>query len=410
MYRVATKTERGSQERKSILMTRRKTYQRGSVKLHNGSWTLRYRELEQTTGKWQTRRVVLGKFKDKKDALKASEPIMARINERNNSEPQKLYADLTFKEFIETRWKAYTVTEKHQISTLDMRNSFIQIHLLPFFGKMKMREVQPTHISDFLDSKQGKYSGSTMRALYSVIHLLFEIAEQFDLVDKSPVRPKRHRPKLIKVQKPTLSAKQIQEVLSNLPDEQDRLFVLLLSVTGMRVREAMALRWMDFNAQGCELAICHTLYKGKLKIPKTEASADSMKLHPSMAALLVTHREMSSFQSGKDFIFCRLDGQPLDYMASLRRLRKSMKDCKITRERGKHGFHIFRHSAGTLLYEKSRDLKLVQGTLRHSDISTTSDIYVHLGDKVLREGTQILMDEILANCDLFVTQKSKKAG
>ena len=84
-----------------------------------------------------------------------------------------------------------------------------------------------------------------------------------------------------------------------------------------------------------------------------------------------------------------------------------MKACKIKEDKGKHGFHIFRHSAGTLLYEKSRDLKLVQGALRHSDISTTSDIYVHLGDKVLSEGSEILTEEILTNCDLFVTQKSE---
>ena len=59
---------------------------------------------------------------------------------------------------------------------------------------------------------------------------------------------------------------------------------------------------------------------------------------------------------------------------------------------------------------RSRDLKLVQGTLRHADISTTSDIYVHLGDKVLREGTQMLTEEILINCDLIVTKKSEKAS
>jgi hypothetical protein len=49
-------------------------------------------------------------------------------------------------------------------------------------------------------------------------------------------------------------------------------------------------------------------------------------------------------------------------------------------------------------------LKLVQGRLRHSDISATSDIYVHLGDKVLREGSEMLTGESLVNCDLFVTQ------
>jgi len=88
-------------------------------------------------------------------------------------------------------------------------------------------------------------------------------------------------------------------------------------------------------------------------------------------------------------------------------LYQAMDKAKLQRVEGKYGFHIFRHSAGTLLYNKSRDLKLVQGTLRHADISTTSDIYVHLDDEVLKEGTEILAGEILANCDLFVTQRSE---
>jgi integrase len=269
MNNLAAETERGSQPiKRRLIMTRRKTYQQGSVRMHNGSWTLRFREFDHTSGKWATRRKVLGKFKTKTDALKASAPIMAQVNERNNMEPQKLYINLTFKEYIETHWKAYTVTEKHQPSTLDLRNSLIKIHLLPFFGKMKLREVQPTHISDFLGKRQSKYTGSTMRALYSLIRLLFEIAEQYDLIDKSPVRPKRHRPKLAKIHKPTLNTMQIQQVLASLPDEQERLFVLLLSVTGIRVREGMALRWMDIESAHCQLSINHTLYKGNSRNPR----------------------------------------------------------------------------------------------------------------------------------------------
>jgi hypothetical protein len=56
-----------------------------------------------------------------------------------------------------------------------------------------------------------------------------------------------------------------------------------------------------------------------------------------------------------------------------------------------------------MLYAKSRDLKLVQGTPGHADISTTSDIYVHLDDKIIGEGMAILAREISgeksANCD-----------
>ena len=130
-------------------MTRRKSHQKGSVKLHNGSWTLRYRELDHTTGKWQTRRKVLAKFKDKKDALKASEPIMAQVNERNNSEPKKLNAKITFKEFVESYWKAYTVKKKLQVSSIDQRNVLLELHLFPYFGAKLMQDIEPSDISKF---------------------------------------------------------------------------------------------------------------------------------------------------------------------------------------------------------------------------------------------------------------------
>jgi integrase len=84
-----------------------------------------------------------------------------------------------------------------------------------------------------------------------------------------------------------------------------------------------------------------------------------------------------------------------------------MNRAGISRVNGKHGFHIFRHSAGTLLYSRSRDLKLVQGVLGHSGISITSDIYVHLEDGVKAEGTEMLAEEILGNCDQTVTQTSE---
>lgn len=84
-----------------------------------------------------------------------------------------------------------------------------------------------------------------------------------------------------------------------------------------------------------------------------------------------------------------------------------MDKAEIKRVTRKYDFHIFRHSAGTLLYTKSRDLKLVQGTLRHTDLSATSDIYVHLDDVVLSEGAEILTAEILGNCDSTVTQKNE---
>jgi len=48
----------------------------------------------------------------------------------------------------------------------------------------------------------------------------------------------------------------------------------------------------------------------------------------------------------------------------------------IRLERGQRfGFHNFRHSLATFLINKSKDVKTIQGLLRHAKASTTLDLY-----------------------------------
>ena len=81
---------------------------------------------------------------------------------------------------------------------------------------------------------------------------------------------------------------------------------------------------------------------------------------------------------------------------SLRRtvLYPALDACKIEMSNREHGFHIFRHTAGSIVHAHSRDLKLTQELLGHTRISTTSDIYVHVHEKVAEEATEILAREI----------------
>ncbi|MFL6278384.1 MAG: tyrosine-type recombinase/integrase [Blastocatellia bacterium] len=389
-------------------MTRRVNDQKGNVQQHFGSWTLRFRELDRATGEWKTRRVVLGKLKDRDAALEAAAPIMAQVNRRNQAEPQQLDAEITFKEFIATHWEAYRRTAKHQPTTIENHNSLTKNHLMPFFKKRRLREVQPSDISRFLQSRIDEgLAGNTLQNLYGLLRLMFDIAAQFDIIDKSPVRPKLHKPEFERVEKPTLNAAQIKAIIARLPDETERVFALLLAVTGMRIGEALALRWTDFDPLKCELSIHHTLHRLKLKKPKTAISFGTLKLDPRIADLLTAHQARSRFKAEKDFIFCRSDGRPLNQSALRNHLYAVMDELEIARAKGMHGYHIFRHSAGTILHKRSRDLKVVQSLLRHSDISTTADIYVHLDDEVVSEGVGILADEILGIRDRTVTGESK---
>ena len=226
-------------------MARRKSCQHGSVQEHNGQWTVVYREFDHAKRKWVQKREGLGKLKNKKAALKAAEPILARVNERNNDTGWHcINAPLTFKEFIDKRWRAYAASAKHKRSTMDTYDTLLKNQLIPVFGEKTMTEITSSDISDFLDAKRGALANNTIHVLYGMLRLIFEIARQYDLIEQSSVRSLVHKPESEKTEKATLTPPQIRALLTALC-EQERLYLLLLAVTGMRMNEGLALRWMD---------------------------------------------------------------------------------------------------------------------------------------------------------------------
>jgi len=73
-----------------------------------------------------------------------------------------------------------------------------------------------------------------------------------------------------------------------------------------------------------------------------------------------------------------------------------MKQVGILHQARTHGFHMFRHSAGSIVQAKTGDLKLAQELLGHARISTTSDIYVHVhvSEKAARLATEVMAQEL----------------
>lgn len=163
-------------------------------------------------------------------------------------------------------------------------------------------------------------------------------------------------------------------------DGGHQMLIIVLSVFPVRLGEALALRWSDVNRDEQELFIRNTLWRGKLK-PKLKTKATGRKFHiPDLLLdLLSAYRAQSAFTRPDDFIFCNSVGLPFDPDNLRDRvLYPVMEKLGIKREKRTHGFHIFRHTAGSVLHDKTGNLKLVQETLGHARISTTADIYVHI--------------------------------
>jgi len=214
------------------------------------------------------------------------------------------------------------------------------------------------------------------------------------LIERSPVRSKLHKPECSREEKPALTSLQVRLLLDQVEPEH-KLFLLLIVVTGLRLSEALALRWQDLDESTGTLSITHRMWRGRLGPPETRKSRARIRLAYELVEALVHLREVSGFNAPEDFVFCKADGLPLD-PDFLRKevLYPAMDRVGIKRGLRTYGFHILRHTAASLLHERTHDLKGVQGFLRHSQIGTTSDIYVHKTATVAREASELLASEL----------------
>ena len=67
-------------------------------------------------------------------------------------------------------------------------------------------------------------------------------------------------------------------------------------------------------------------------------------------------------------------------------LKKILKKCNINVS----GFHIFRHTSGSKLYEMGVNIKTISEQLGHSNTNITSNIYVHLDEEKKKEAIKHL--------------------
>ena len=154
----------------------------------------------------------------------------------------------------------------------------------------------------------------------------------------------------------------------------------MAAVTGVRIGELLGLRWFNVDLKRRSLEVTHGLWRGQLQTPKTEGSIHGFQLSEMITSVLAGHRRKSPFSGEDDFVFCKADGSPSNQNYLRKKvLYPAMDRLGIKRGHRTHGFHIFRHTAGSITYTKTGDIKAAQTLLGHTQIGTTADIYVHAG-------------------------------
>jgi integrase/recombinase XerC len=152
-------------------------------------------------------------------------------------------------------------------------------------------------------------------------------------------------------------------------DSRLRVLIYLCAHGGLRIAEAVALRWDEVN-----------LTQGWLFVRDGKGGkARTVHLSTTLRRELTEWRALS--QGTEPRLVLRSDGGPArDTTWLRRRLRLACERAGVEYL----GWHAMRHTAGTRLARDTNNLQLVAAHLGHSDVSTTA-IYAKWSDNALRE-------------------------
>jgi integrase len=166
-----------------------------------------------------------------------------------------------------------------------------------------------------------------------------------------------------------LTRVELAAILAQIPEGQQRLAFEILAYTGMRISEALGLDWGDVTfGDRPTVTIRRQYYRGKIKIPKTDAGVRTVDLPAGLAAPLW---ESGADQTGP--ILHTRTGRRL----SARNLSRTLEAAAARAAVPGVTPHTFRHTHGSMLLSEGWPLPDVAERLGHADPSITARVYSH---------------------------------
>lgn len=251
------------------------------------------------------------------------------------------------------------------------------------FGGVPCKDITPMAVKGYLQQMARKgYARRTVNQHFVVLREICAWACENHNVLVNPAALVKLPENLAQTKRKMPAEDQIERI-KNMTDTPDGLFLNFLLYTGLRLGEALAIRWGDIDPQTEMIEVHQAVYfagsnQGQLKNPKTEAGQRRVIYLKRLQALLEPLRGPAGA-----YVFGPGD----------RPMSKKAYDCFRKRCR-KEGLdvtpHQLRHAYATLLFEAGIPEKTAQNLLGHAQLATTMDIYTELRQRKLLEAASVL--------------------
>ena len=292
-------------------------------------------------------------------------------------------------------------------------------------GSKTVSSLKKTDIKRFYNylTDERQLKPSTIDSIHTVLHQILDMAVDDDYIRNNPsdnVLRELKQAHCFKTEKRRALTRPEQELflsyLKNTPAAQYwyPIFAVLLG-TGLRVGELTGLRWCDVDLENDVIDVNHTLVyydhrtdgskkgcyfnvntpktpAGKRKVPMLSFVKEAIIMEKERQELLDLHC-IATIDGYTDFIFINRFGNPQHQGTLNKAIRRIIRDCNdeqfLKNENPEvllphFSCHSLRHTFTTRMCEAGVNVKVIQDTLGHKDISTTLNIYTDV-TKELRQ-------------------------
>lgn len=358
-----------------------------------------YLGVDPLTGK--ERRTTRRGFKTQKEAKQAERNLLLDVEE--NGLPSKYEDQLqnpSFKELSDLWLENYETTVKK--STFQVIKTKVKIFEKDYFKDMKMKQISVAYCQKVAIELSKRYI--LYNQYFTVIKRIFQYAVLIDIIEVNPF-DKVIKPKSRKIQKKDnyLTKEELKHFLNIASTTSGYFFpaVHLISYTGLREGEAIALKWSDIDFENKKITISRTASKLEggqaLQTPKTNRSYRTISVDQNTLLILkswkteqmkVYFKQGKRFEGDENFVFTNSKCDWVKISTFFQRFKRFIEKNNL-KQISPHGL---RHTHASLLFSAGVEPKNISDRLGHSTVQITLDLYTHLTEDQRTDTVQKLID------------------
>ncbi len=339
-------------------------------------------------------------FSTKREAQEAERDFLNSLN-YGVLHTTDITVDELAKIYLESRQSDLKTTTYYYLE------SALKRYILPFFGRLKVSEINQIRVNKFhnflLDEQN--LSLATAKLTHSRLITMLKYAETHCDIPRisHKLKPPKRADLITSSELKFYTKDQMDKLLSH-AESTDKFIadiIKLLYHTGLRIGELLALTYNHIDFENNKIIVRQNLgytrvngsFQDVIIPPKNKSSIREIVMTKETATTIQRYYQIDKSVIGFQkewFIFSTHKETPTRYHKVLRYFNKVMQTSNLP----KITMHDLRHSHASLLINAGADPLLVSSRLGHTDVTTTLNIYSHFFPE--RENTIItILDEYL---------------